>query len=286
VLAVDAREHQAGCDADGVGARDVGVEPVPDEQGGAGAGAAQGLLHQGPEGLAGDDGGLAGGDLDGVDRHARAGHQAPLGGPGGVGVAGVPARTVLNGDRGLVQPAPGHVGVVALHDGVRGVGGRVDDREPGLDHVVDEVLGAGDQHLGARGQFAGHEPHGRLSAGDEVVDGGPEPERHQVVGHRLRRTGRVVGDVDRPDAARLERRHPLDGPVDRQGAQIDHPVQVEERDVVRVDQATHHRSLSSPASPVSSTPYSPASSFHGTSGPPDDTSYHSCSDASAASRSA
>ena len=128
--AMRAGEHQHAVHAGDLGARDIGVQAIADEDRHAGAPPRRGFIEQRTEGLACDFG-LAGHRHPHCrDRGAVTRHQAAIGRPRRVDVGRHPMRTAMDRDRRLVQLFPGQVDSPTLNDGHRVHVGLDDRVEP------------------------------------------------------------------------------------------------------------------------------------------------------------
>ena len=203
----DTGQHHQARQSDGIGARDVGVQPIADHQRSREAAPRQGVLHQRGTGLAGDERFGAGGGPQCGDHGTVPGQQSALGREGGVEIRRHPQRPGTDGQGrfGEIGPAGGHR--QALHDGRRILGEQPHRGESHGRDLRGQRLGSDDEDGGSGRQAFGQQPCRTLGARHDVGGGGGETQHPQVLGDLLGGSRRVVCDEQRAGAGGRERRH-------------------------------------------------------------------------------
>ncbi|CAK7282037.1 hypothetical protein SGPA1_20003 [Streptomyces misionensis JCM 4497] len=218
-------------------ALDVGVQPVPDHERAPRARPQDRLPVHGRQRLARHLRLLARRDPYDLDGRAVARRDPASAGDRQIGVGREPRNPAPHRVRGLREPPPGQLHpAVPLHDRRRIVVRRLHRHQAPLAQCHPQSLAADHQHPRPGRHLLGDQPRHRLRRGDDVVGARRYPQLGQVLRDRLRRTQRVVGDVRQmhtPRAGPLQRG---DRVRDRLPARVHHPVQVEQRRVVRLVQ--------------------------------------------------
>ena len=244
--AVGSGQHQHAVQPGGHGARDVGVQPVSDEDRVAGSEPGDRGVDQWAVRLAGDLRIDLHRESYGSDGGTVARHDPPVGRPGGVDVGGHPVRAPVDRDRRLVELVPGQVEAEALQHGDRLVVGRADPDQTHLREGVPDAGAPDGEHLGARTETMGDQLRTGLGGRDHVVLGRLDAELAEVLGDRGGRPGGVVGDEADPGAPIPQRTQTLRRPVDGHRAQVHHAVEIEQGGVVAVSERAHRRVSSVP----------------------------------------
>src|SRR5690625_1505695 len=231
----DAGEHEQPGDAGGAGALEVGVEPVPHGDRGAGTDPCRGLVEDLGQGFARGDRLDPGRLDDGPDEGTVPRGDAPVPGDRGVEVRGDVAGARGDGVGRLRQVAPAHVRGKSLDDGRGGVVGAVDDPEARLLECRAQPRSADGQHRCTRLEEVPEQERDGLGGGDDLLRVTGHVEAADLCGDLLRLPGGVVRHVQRtqPAARRVPDRFHVVG--DRLRAEVDDPVEVVEGDVEDVD---------------------------------------------------
>jgi hypothetical protein len=167
-----------------------------------------------------------------LDERPVAGRDPTPAGDGEVAVGRDEQRAGRDREAALGQHRVVDAGRVALDDGERLVGRRADRAQAALPQRHPQTAAPDDQDRRTRGKTLGQQPGRGLGGGHHVFGRGRDAEAGQQRGDGGRGAEGVVGHVRQPHARRVGLAQRLRRAGDGGAADVDHPVQVEQGDVV------------------------------------------------------